>query len=255
MGSDSFSLLCNPWKLQKTKMMDGEGVDEDAGAAAAAAAPEEPNKPERGAAANAEPPEEAIRAAAKARQMAGLKKGSRRRKRKFTRTLKTPTKGSDQKLSSFDYATYRTTNPEAGEARSQQIRMDTGATKQLSPLKSKLKGMLHSALEENKAKDKTIEKNKKAISELKRERRALADQLRSEKAKSRLAVSKLIEDAETNMIAAAKVMAEARQKGKDARDAIAAEKELRREEVVRERHFSSKEISRCEQTSCFRIHV
>ena len=134
--------------------------------------------------------------------------------------------------------------------------MYTGATKQESPLKSELKGMLHSALEENKAKDKTIEKNKKAISELKRERRALADQLRSEKAKSRLAVSKLIEDAETNMIAAAKVMAEARQKkGKDARDAIAAEKELRREEVVRERHFSSKEISRCEQTSCFRIHV
>ena len=129
--------------------MSGEGVDDDVIAAA------ESNEPEREAAAALALTDESIRAAAKARQMAGLRKGSRRRKRKFTRTLKGP-KGENKKRSSFDYQQYRELNTVSSAATSQEVRATVGATKANSPPKSVVKWQLKAALVQNDIQNKKI---------------------------------------------------------------------------------------------------
>ena len=199
--------------------------------------------------------EQQRRAAAKERQMAGLRK-KKRGKRKFSRVLQ-GTKGTDKKKILFDYASYRerTNNPDA--SRQQEIRAQLGVTKQHSPSKSEVKVRLASALAENDMQGKTIgrlknekEKTIKTIQDLKDELQAMSVQLRLEREKSRITISKLVEDAETSMLDAESIRRSVRAEGKrrelEAEASMKALKEKCRQEVREERQWTSREKDRCE---------
>lgn len=188
------------------------------------------------------------------RTMANPNPGRNRQKRKRSSGISRKAKGGQQKQTTFDYAAAR---EEIGihNANSQQITsyaIEAGPAPKAprSPLKKVIKKQLKEKEEEVKDLNNqvTMLQAGKAcldskVSSLKQQVRQLSDDLRQEKHKSRLAMEKLLHDAELTIAEANDVRVDLDSKMSAAELAFEKQRERTKERVEEERQFMASQMS------------
>lgn len=192
--------------------------------------------------------------------MANPNPGRNRQKRKRSSGISRKPKGGNKKRSSFDYDAAR---EELGipNANSQQITshaMESGSNPRAprSPLKKEIKRQLKQKEEEVKTLNtqvKTLQTGTNRlgtkVSSLQQQVRQLSHDLRQEKHKSRLAMEKLLHDAELTIGEANNVRIELDAKMSAVELAVEKEREKTNKKVNEERQFMAKSMSACESIS------
>ena len=187
------------------------------------------------------------KAAAKARQMKGLK-----RKQKFTRTIEAPS-STNQKTTNFDYAAFREENEMRGNENASQVRAAIAPAKARSPL-SKVKrehiGLrlsLESSAKKRRKLAATCHRDQEKIANLKRINNQLMVDILREKRASNIIIDKAMIDARHLSAKALDMMSNANKTYREAQAVVVAERNLANARVREERVFHSRASTRLQQ--------